>query len=678
MEAELIKAAEADDTEKIQQLLDLTPTQTPTGDAYSRCMLGVWFAARKGNLNTTKTLFLWVQQHCLSLLTFQDVRLTVLLSVVGNNQELIDWLLDEQKVLELKPEPGARGLDNQLKVVKQMLAADGVEPPRLFAATCTPLQMAWESLMWAVEEEEEDDPLGLPAYATLVAAATGNNTLCKRLTAMSTCTEEWALFVAGTAAVRSNIELLQHITEKYEVNIATAEVDGEPLAVVTAGSESGLEALKWIDEQLVDCKLAEIENSWGNTALHVAAGKGHLHTVEWLVEVKGMNPHECCGDGNITPFLTACYEGQFAIAKWLRSHGSELTEESDGGMNCLDRAILADSVPIVEWLVEHEKLEATADHVTNAIEYNSRAVFKWLVDEKQVEFDKGAALFRACGRHQLALYGNNWLEVVNHLIKNHGVDPNELWRDEFERHTPLLTAASSHRWDLVKWLLTDGGVRVGTGCEPLGDFLGTIALWQSTQPEFLEWVLKNTNVSASTCPNGTPRPQWWFFRRGGGTLKVFVEAGGIQVKEEDLAGLLRTAVELAYYDLPYCLMDLWWSTQAEKRKNDPNFWLDTTQWCYSLEVPLDKRWFFAQVGVSNVLQKQGWWDCPHNEFATEWSVKVHKEFPLVFQLVCQLAFFCLVVRGDQSTILPGELGGAVAQFWVREAFCPRLQYAFHR
>ena len=91
-------------------------------------------------------------------------------------------------------------------------------------------------------------------------------------------------------------------------------------------------------------------NNYGGTALHLAAGKGHLKCVEMLLD-KGAMIHRC--HAGFSPFLYACYKGFSDVARvLLEAHPFQLNWLNDDGDSALHVAAKADHAAVVKMLLD--------------------------------------------------------------------------------------------------------------------------------------------------------------------------------------------------------------------------------------------------------------------------------------------------------------------------------------
>lgn len=89
----------------------------------------------------------------------------------------------------------------------------------------------------------------------------------------------------------------------------------------------------------------------GNTALMLAAKKGHLGMAKWLVDEKKADVGEKNRLGQ-TALLLAAKAGNFEMVKWLLSAGASITEQDNEGYTALLYATQSGNLPMVHWLLQ--------------------------------------------------------------------------------------------------------------------------------------------------------------------------------------------------------------------------------------------------------------------------------------------------------------------------------------
>lgn len=201
------------------------------------------------------------------------------------------------------------------------------------------------------------------------------------------------------------------------VSQATRSASGEPaphLAILScqrSGCQGLQKALAWLfspaDKGGAGLDATQLVNTHtGETALHVAAGKAHVHpnallTIKTLIERCGADPNartlDCAKGETILHILTRERAGldkkkrglQGAVVKWLVNHTKVSINGKDAlGQTPLYLAAMNGDKPYASWLVN--KCGAELEHVSNgginalgiAAQESQWGVVKWLVEEK--------------------------------------------------------------------------------------------------------------------------------------------------------------------------------------------------------------------------------------------------------------------------------------------------------
>ncbi len=90
-------------------------------------------------------------------------------------------------------------------------------------------------------------------------------------------------------------------------------------------------------------------NKYGDTVLHLAAGKGHAAIVEYLV-IQGANVNKS-NNVDSTPLYWAARNGHAAIVRFLVSHGAEVNaREKNGAHHFTGRELMVISRLLNSWL----------------------------------------------------------------------------------------------------------------------------------------------------------------------------------------------------------------------------------------------------------------------------------------------------------------------------------------
>jgi len=118
-----------------------------------------------------------------------------------------------------------------------------------------------------------------------------------------------------------------------------------PLSI--AADKGHLEIVKYLVEQGAQLNQAD---RLDNTPLHIAAGKGHLEIVKYLVK-KRANVDQINGYGR-TPLYAAAERGRFEIVKYLVEQGVDVDRASHSKETPLHAAAEGGHLEIVKYLVE--------------------------------------------------------------------------------------------------------------------------------------------------------------------------------------------------------------------------------------------------------------------------------------------------------------------------------------
>lgn len=127
----------------------------------------------------------------------------------------------------------------------------------------------------------------------------------------------------------------------------------------------------------------------GRTALHWAARNGQIAACQWLVDVKKVPIDILTVDGT-TPFHWACWQGHFRCCRWLRDKGANVTAVNDYGCNGAHWAALAGNVPMCAWLsmvrVSLDQTNTQGHSPLHKAAFNGHSVVvEWLLNHTDID-----------------------------------------------------------------------------------------------------------------------------------------------------------------------------------------------------------------------------------------------------------------------------------------------------
>ena len=150
------------------------------------------------------------------------------------------------------------------------------------------------------------------------------------------------------AIINNQLEVAQDIM-KRELCCCTKTNDNYNI-VHLAADTGNPRMMSLVLSQLESYNLVNERDKIGGTALHHAAGKGHLKCVEYLLD-KGAMIHRC--HFGYSPFLYACYKGFSDAARaLLEAHPFQLNWLNDDGDSALHVAAKAGHAAVVKMLLD--------------------------------------------------------------------------------------------------------------------------------------------------------------------------------------------------------------------------------------------------------------------------------------------------------------------------------------
>ena len=199
-----------------------------------------------------------------------------------------------------------------------------------------------------------------------------------------------------------------------------------PLGGLSACAAGDLETARWLANSGESSWLpAHAADRHGSTALMWAAGAGHLHVVQWLVDEIGV-PVDAKNKERRTALMWACKTGQRACALYLLDRGADPNLRMKDDSTAFDWAVHSGSIETMECLAARVDLHAINKFGCSAV--------LWAAASGQVDALK-------------------WLQA--HGLKLDAVNP--------ARHGAVAKAAWRGQRSALEWLLVaDDGPRLSS------------------------------------------------------------------------------------------------------------------------------------------------------------------------------------------------------------------------
>ena len=152
------------------------------------------------------------------------------------------------------------------------------------------------------------------------------------------------------AIINNQLEVAQDIVTKKKVCCCAKTNDN--LNIIHLAADIGNpRMMSLVLSQPESFNLVNEGNKYGGTALHLAAGKGHLKCVELLLD-KGAMIHRC--HSGYSPFTYACYKGFSEVARTLlEAHPFQLNWLNDDGDSALHVSAKAGHAAVVKMLLDN-------------------------------------------------------------------------------------------------------------------------------------------------------------------------------------------------------------------------------------------------------------------------------------------------------------------------------------
>jgi serine/threonine-protein phosphatase 6 regulatory ankyrin repeat subunit B len=280
---------------------------------------------------------------------------------------------------------------------------------------------------------------------------------------------------AATATGR--LDVIRYLSGKVDVNAANQ--DGSP-PTFTAVREGHFDALRCLledcqaDPQATDCE--------GWTLLHVAASKGKLEMVEYLLQ-RGLSP-----DAKDSAGFTALYYAAFHNQPHCAQHLQGLTAATEfGGLTPVQIAAANGHVPVLKVLATCDNMDLQTEHGFTAV---MAASMNGKVEAVKFLASRGARLDLSTNSAFTALHlasENGHLAVVKFLVRKCKVRVDPL---TMQQCTPLMCATQSKHVAVIKWLVRHAGAkpRTGSQCGSALDMAIKAAQTEPVMERVVQWL----------------------------------------------------------------------------------------------------------------------------------------------------------------------------------------------
>ncbi|KAJ9587146.1 hypothetical protein L9F63_019334, partial [Diploptera punctata] len=205
-----------------------------------------------------------------------------------------------------------------------------------------------------------------------------------------------------------------------------------------------------------------------STLLHAAASMGQIDLVRLLVEKGGGLEIE--NREKRTPVMVACLTGNFEVVKFLKAHGAQMNVIDTHQNTALILASQSGNVQLVSFLVQsgldvNTRNELGQNALLEAAEHKNWDIVRFLISS-------GADITSFNKVHNDSIDPHkNYGKTVLHFASEHDVEDIivDILNTEININvkdgnmmTPVLTAATSKKWEVVKLLLKEGADHLAT------------------------------------------------------------------------------------------------------------------------------------------------------------------------------------------------------------------------
>lgn len=223
-----------------------------------------------------------------------------------------------------------------------------------------------------------------------------------------------------------------------------------------AAREGDLETLRRLCAEGWDPRTAR--DNHGSSALHWAAGAGHLEVCQFLVQDAGMSVKDGQQKDGRTSMHWAARNGRLAVCRWLLEEGAHPDVGTVDGTRPLHWAVWQGHVGVCEWLVDEAgaDLHSTNTFGCNAVQWAAQTdspagglpMCRWLLkrglDLTLLNRNGHSAM------HKAAVKGQS--EVCRWLLDEAALDWRHMQADG-DGNTPAKMAQAEGFDELARWLV---------------------------------------------------------------------------------------------------------------------------------------------------------------------------------------------------------------------------------
>ncbi|KAL5258380.1 hypothetical protein ACHWQZ_G009025 [Mnemiopsis leidyi] len=182
------------------------------------------------------------------------------------------------------------------------------------------------------------------------------------------------------ASKEGKLDIVRYCVQEKKVDVNIQDSEGQTALHLAAG-RGDLQVIKYLWEKGAD---VNIQDSRGEAALHRAADRGHLQVIKYLWE-KGADVNIQDSEG-MTALHRAVNSGHLQVFKYLLEKGADVNIQNSEGKTALHRAVFRRDLQVIDFLLEKEadvniqdSEGKTALHM--AARDGSLHVFKYLLEK---------------------------------------------------------------------------------------------------------------------------------------------------------------------------------------------------------------------------------------------------------------------------------------------------------
>ncbi|RDH39931.1 MAG: hypothetical protein CFE62_006395, partial [Candidatus Aquirickettsiella gammari] len=251
----------------------------------------------------------------------------------------------------------------------------------------------------------------------------------------------------------SHLHVVKYLINEQGLDVNTPNRLSGQIPLHLAATSGRLEIIKYLISQGADLSAAD---NIGDSTMDKTIKAGHLHVVKYLINEQGLDvntPNRLSGQ---IPLHLAADSGRLDIIRYLLDQGADLSTTDTISESPLDKAIKTNRLNTVSYLIEHQQMLDSHQHMNVAL----MALFKAI---RHAQLDIVKNLLKTQNNLATASLGSDLhllhyvvsfghIEIIEYLLEQgYNLEAKDIFGN-----TPLHVAVLEKKLNAVKYLLDKG------------------------------------------------------------------------------------------------------------------------------------------------------------------------------------------------------------------------------